>query len=97
MDYLSEQIAQYEIRESIPYQSAAYQVGADFGPWGVPYWTTTNPLQFGTLNTDIIAAPPPPQKSVIFHHTPVIRNAGQFMIAQAPTSGIYTGVEDSCT
>jgi hypothetical protein len=95
MDYASDQIRQYEERPSIPYSSPAFQVTPQFGPFGVPYWMQGFPMQ--TCNMQTITAPLPYQKSKITHAVGQSYRHANTAIGQAPTSGIYTGVEDSCT
>ncbi len=95
MDSELEEIATYEWRTSTPYASPAHQVTPEFGPWGVPYWMQEHQF-FQTTEWFTYSAPLPPTKSHIFHQVRPYLNAGQAPIGAAPTSGIYTGVEDSC-
>lgn len=85
----------YVLREGQPYLSPAHIMSTDNGPWGVPYWMEGLALQ--TCVNMYVSAPEPWQKSTITHQAQTTYTAGQYGNGQAPTSGVYTGVEDSCT
>ena len=87
-------INQYEIRPGQPYLSGAHTLSANNGPFGVPYWMSGLAVQ--TCNNQIITAPVPQKKSIITHQAKQIYSAGQYVVGQAPTSGVFTGVEDHC-
>lgn len=89
-------IQSYDTRYMVPYLSGAYIVEAlpTLGPWGTPYWMQGIPLQ--TCNMNAITAPHPQQRSSMTHIVRGTQQAGQVAFGQAPTKGIYTGVEGSC-
>ena len=94
MDDINPLISQYVLRESTPYLSGAYTLTAVLGPFGNMGWIqglayqTTENVTYGTTTPNV--------KSMIVHKANLIQNAGQAPIGQAPTSGIFTGVEDGC-
>lgn len=89
-------IDQYELRPgNRPYLSPVYVTTAVNGPFGVPYWVEGLPIQ--TCNMSIITAPDPGQKSAITHQAKLVYQAGQYGVGTAPTTGIYTGVEQECS
>ena len=89
-------ISQYNVRWYVPYLSGAATLSAleNNGPWGVPYWMQSLPIQ--TTNNDYITTPEPVERSRITHRVDPLSNAGQAPVGQAPTKGVYTGVEDHC-
>lgn len=87
-------LSQYNLRIGSNYLSPSYITTTSVGPFGVPYWMQGIALQ--TCNNNYITVPTPFQNSIITHAANAIYTAGQFAIGQAPTSGIYTGVEDNC-
>ena len=93
-------IDQYILRQGAPYLSPAYIVQSfpTLGPFGVPYWMQGLAVQTCTGFTDSpnLGAPRPYQNAQIFHHAQNALSAGQYGIGQAPTKGVFTGVEDSC-
>lgn len=91
-DYLG--INQYEFRVGAPYLSPEKVVYYAGGPFGVPYWMEGIAVQ-GT-NFGYITAPTPWQASIITHSANTLYTAGQVAYGQAPTSGVYTGVEEAC-
>lgn len=88
-------IGQYNIRPGQPYLSGAHTITAVNGPFGIPY--TMQGLAIQTCNNMYISAPEPPIASTITHSAKQTVSAGQWAVGAAPTSGIFTGVEDSCT
>ena len=89
-------IQSYNTRYMTPYLSGAHIIEAlpTLGPFGVPYWIQGIPPQ--TCNMNAITAPHPQQRSSMTHIVRPTRQAGQVAFGQAPTRGIYTGVEGSC-
>jgi hypothetical protein len=87
-------IEQYSLRAGTPYLSPSHIISAVLGPWGVPYWMQGLAMQ--TTNNNYINAPRPYLASSITHQAGNLYTAGQYGIGQAPTSGVFTGVEDHC-
>lgn len=87
-------IDKYVQRVGSTYLSPAHTMNVENGPFGVPYWMEGLPIQ--TCNNMTITAPGPWQKNIMFQKSPVTYTAGQYAIGQAPTRGVYTGVEDGC-
>ena len=89
-------INQYQQRACVPYFSPAHIIQAFpiLGPFGIPYKMFGLPVQ--TCTNMYISAPTPYQASSITHQANTLYTAGQYGIGQAPTSGIFTGVEDKC-
>lgn len=87
-------INQYVLRPGQPYLSPAHTLTANNGPFGVPYWMSGLAVQ--TCNNMYITAPVPQKKSTITHQAKQLYSAGQYAIGAAPTSGVFTGVEDHC-
>jgi hypothetical protein len=88
-------INQYVLRPGQPYLSGAHILSAVKALSGVPYWMAGLAIQ--TCNNMYITAPEPAQKSKITHSASQLYTAGQYAVGQAPTSGIFTGVEDTCS
>ena len=89
-------ITQYEVRPGRVYLNPAEIIDWSGGPWGVPWWAHQIALQ--TTFLGIITAPTPWQKSIQFQfqNTPLY-TAGQAPFGSAPTSGVFTGVdEEAC-
>lgn len=90
-------LRQGEWRPGRPYFNPAHVVSVDRGQFGVPYWMYGLPMA-GWPNLYVSSPNDQRLKDIQFHNTiqimsqPVIGAGG----AQAPTSGIYTGVEDHC-
>lgn len=95
MDDINPIIDQYVLRPGHPYLSGASTLTALVGPFGVPYHMQGLALQ--TCVNRYISAPSPWRASTITHSTKTLSTTGQYAIGAAPTSGIYTGVEDSCS
>ena len=87
-------IDKYILRPGIGYLTGAHILSTQDGPWGVPYWMQGIAMQ--TFNNQTITAPTPWQKDIQYHLVGQLSTAGQYGIGTAPTSGVYTGVEDSC-
>src|SRR5512146_2711391 len=64
------------------------------GPFGVHY--VMQGLAVQTCEEIYISTPEPNMRGIITHRADTLSNAGQAPIGQAPTAGIYTGVEDHC-
>ena len=94
MDDLSQAIGQYNWLPGATYPSPAYQVTPDFGPYGVPYRMIGIPIQTCVMDLGV-EAPTPYAASAIFQPAGQYYNAGQYGFGQAPTQGIYTGVEST--
>lgn len=86
----------YNTRFMNPYLSGAYIINTypDLGPWGFPYYMAG--IATLTCENFILNTPNPQQRSSMTHIVRPISNVGQAPFGQAPTSGIYTGVEGSC-
>lgn len=91
---INAEIGQYNIRPGQPYLSGAHTITAEIGPFGVPYWMQGLAVQ--TCTNMYISAPEPPIASTITHSAQQTISAGQYAVGAAPTSGIFTGVEDTC-
>lgn len=87
-------INQYTTRYGVPYFSPSYVMTVGNGPFGVPYHMQGLAMQ--TCNNMYISAPEAYHKSTIYHSAKTLHTAGQYVIGQAPTAGVYTGVEDHC-
>ena len=90
-------IDQYQLRVGTRYYLSPATIVSNIGllgPWGVPYWMQGLATQ--TCNNNYITAPTPWQAAQITHEVKPLYAAGQFAVGQAPTSGVFTGVEDSC-
>jgi len=90
-------ISQYEVRAGQVYRAGAEVVSWVGGPWGVPWWAEPIALQSTFLG--YITAPAPWQKTILFQqqNTPLY-TAVQAPFGSAPTTGVFTGVEEaSCT
>jgi len=88
----SQRIATYGERRSLPYLSPDALVSAP-KPWeGVPYTMEGLPLQTCLLLE--IDAPTPPHSRAETYKAEVLGTSNQYAVGQAPTSGIYTGVEE---
>lgn len=85
---------EYELRAGQPYLSGARVLSVVRAVAGIPY--TMVGLAVQTCTNMIISAPEPQKKSEITHQAVQSVSAGQYGVGQAPTSGIYTGVEDAC-
>lgn len=87
---------QYVVRQGTrPYLSGAYIMSAVRAVAGVPYWMAGLAMQ--TCTNMYISAPEPATKSQITHQAQQSISAGQYGVGAAPTSGIFTGVEDHCS
>lgn len=89
-------LEQYVLRPGAPYLSPAFIIDTypNLGPWGIPYHMQGLAVQ--TTTNMIITAPEPWRASAITHSTKTLSTKGQYVAGAAPTTGIYTGVEDSC-
>lgn len=91
-----EAIQAYNVRYATPYLSGTYIVNTlpTLGPWGFPYYMAG----IATLTTEnfVLNTPNPPERSSMTHIVRPISAVGQAPFGQAPTRGIYTGVEGSC-
>lgn len=85
----------YVQRVNSTYLSPANTLYYQSGQFGVPYWMQGLALQ--TCVNMYISAPEPWQKNILTHQVSTIYNAGQYGNGQAPTNGVYTGVEDGCS
>lgn len=86
-------LRQQEIRPGAPYFSPAHMMQVDRGSFGVPYWIDEFPLQGMFPLT--ISAPDAPHSVAQYTAQQQIQTA-VIGSGSAPTSGIYTGVEDHC-
>lgn len=95
-DDITPVIQTYNTRYATPYLSGAAIIDAYEGkaPHGIPYWMTG--IQMQTCNNQSITAPRPYMKSSMTHIARPISQVGQAPALQAPTSGIFTGVQDQC-
>ena len=91
-----EAIQTYQARYAEPYLSGNYVIDQQptLGPYGMPYWMAGIATQ--TCENFVLNAPVAQQKSSMTHIARTLSNAGQAPVGQAPTRGIYTGVEGSC-
>jgi hypothetical protein len=89
-------LQQYNVRWMNPYLSGRHIVDTypELGPFGFPYYMAG----IATLTCEMfrINAPVAQQRSSMTHIVRPISAVGQAPFGQAPTSGIYTGVEGSC-
>ena len=93
MEGASYEIAKYQERRSLPYASPAHLVVSPTPHRGIPYVMLGLPVQ--TCEMIDIEAPIPPHSRAYTYQAEVQRSSDQYGIGQAPTVGIYTGVEGS--
>lgn len=95
-DDINPYISTYNVRYINPYLSGNYIIEAlpTLGPWGIPY--VMQGLAVQTCEEMFISTPEPNMRGIITHRADALSNAGQTPIGTAPTTGIYTGVEDHC-
>lgn len=87
-------IQQSELRPGQPYLSGAHILSTQRPPWERAY--VMQGLAMQTTNNMYISAPEANQKSIITHKTQQIVQAAVTGSGSAPTTGIFTGVEDHC-
>lgn len=90
---INQLLQQEELRAGRPYLSPAHIVSADDGGFGVPYWMSGLPM---APWPHLSIAAPDRLKDTQFHTAQLLQSNPIFGSGQAPTSGIYTGVEDHC-
>lgn len=96
IDPILGELAQQEVRAGATYFSPAHLVNYQKHWYGVPFWMIPAGLPYQQMYLATFSAPAQP------HMQSLTITGGTLQAAvlgsgQAPTSGIYTGVEDSCS
>lgn len=97
MDDINAILAQDEIRPGYTYNSPAHLVNWIKHQYGTAYWMEPGGIPLQTMLSVTVSSPTYKRlKNVNFYpiHQPHMQTVIGY--GQAPTSGIYTGVEDNC-
>ena len=92
---INKQLAEWIWYPGAPYPEPAHIMSADAGPAGQAPWTMQG-FNFQSMLGVTVSAPALAKAVPEFHTALVLPNTVVIGSGQAPTSGIYTGVEDSC-
>jgi hypothetical protein len=93
-DPLLQELAAQEVRPGATYLSPAHLMNYQKHWSGTPYWMQPAGIPYGQMYTDTFSAPAQPFKQGFIANG--VQQSAVFGSGQAPTNGIYTGVEDSC-
>jgi len=94
MDRILKELSQWEIRPGHTYLNPAHLMSAEGGSYNIP-WTTPM-LSIQPMLGVTVSVPERPH-SQRFFKAAMAQQPRYPGTGQSPTSGIYTGVEDSCT
>jgi hypothetical protein len=90
---INQLLQQEELRPGAPYFNPAHIVSAVKHGYGVPYWMQGLPMASWP---NLYIAAPDRLKDTQFHTAQLLQANAVVGSGAAPTSGIYTGVEDHC-
>lgn len=90
---INDDLALLVLRNGAPYFSPAHIMSTGNGPWGIPY--VMAPLAVQTCDMTLISAQNGPIQPYGNGQAKPITTSMQYVIGQAPTDGVYTGVPNS--
>lgn len=96
MPDINQLLNQDEIRPGDTYYSPAHLVNWQKHQYGTPYWQEPGGIPLQTMLAVTVSAPIHRLKNVNFYPIHQQHFVAQTGYGAAPTSGIYTGVEDHC-
>lgn len=95
MGTVNDALRQEQVRAGATYYSPAHLMNVVKHHYGTPYWMQPAGLPIQTMMNVTVSAPARQSSKAVYSATGAIQTT-VIGSGSAPTSGIYTGVEDHC-